>query len=385
MNRRKPTICFFGTYRSYYSRNKTHIKAFEDLGWEVLPIHQPLLEQTYSKAGRLHGLLRKLALLPRALWVYGKLIGRAVLAKNVDVYYVGYPGHLDVLLLKPLARMRNKPIVFDVFVSLYDTFVRDRQAFGEQSSVTRLLRYLDRRSCELADALLIDTEEHRDFFCREYGLSEEKFTCVPVIPGVSPVRPHALRSGPFSVFQYSYFAPLHGVEVILKAAEMLSGDPGIHFTLAGSGQLYPELRKQTEQKNLNNVRFTGLVPPESLAVMMVSSDVCLGVFGKSQKVGNVIPNKILDALVLEKPVITAMSRAASRYFVHGESILYCPPGDPDSLVKYILQLRDHPERAIRLGTSGADVVRRHFSPDSVAALLKESLDKAVATIAPNRQ
>ena len=55
-----------------------------------------------------------------------------------------YPGWFDVLLLAVLARVRRMPVVFDIFISLYDTVVSDRELAAPRSVLGRTCRLVDR-------------------------------------------------------------------------------------------------------------------------------------------------------------------------------------------------------------------------------------------------
>jgi hypothetical protein len=48
---------------------------------------------------------------------------------------VGYLGHFDVFPARLLSWLRRKPLVFDAFVSLYDTSVEDQKYSGAAASV----------------------------------------------------------------------------------------------------------------------------------------------------------------------------------------------------------------------------------------------------------
>ena len=56
-----------------------------------------------------------------------------------DLIVIGFPGHLLVPWVRRWMRPRRwTPILFDPFVSVYDTFCLDRQRFGPRSIPGRL-------------------------------------------------------------------------------------------------------------------------------------------------------------------------------------------------------------------------------------------------------
>ena len=82
---------------------------------------------------------------------YAQLCFRYLLAPPHDIVLVGYLGHFDVFPARLLSWLRRKPLVFDAFVSLYDTSVEDRKVFRRGSLSASLLRLIDRWSCKLSD------------------------------------------------------------------------------------------------------------------------------------------------------------------------------------------------------------------------------------------
>src|SRR5205085_3136955 len=80
---------------------------------------------------------------------------------DFDALIVGYPGHLDLAAARRVAA--DRPVVFNPLVSLYDTFVADRERFRPRSPAGRLLRAIDRRALRAADLVVADTVANADF------------------------------------------------------------------------------------------------------------------------------------------------------------------------------------------------------------------------------
>lgn len=87
-------------------------------------------------------------------------------------------GKTIIFLAKFLNLFRKKPVVLDAFLSLYDTIISDRGLVSPGSVKARVIWWLDRMSCRLADLVLLDTEEHIKFFVSEFGINSDKFVRV---------------------------------------------------------------------------------------------------------------------------------------------------------------------------------------------------------------
>src|SRR3989338_8178205 len=97
--------------------------------------------------------------------------------KNVDAIYAGWLGHPFVIMAKLLTR---RPIIFDVFVSLYDTICLERKAVSRDSLLGRFIFWIDKISCKWSDIIIVDTEQNAEFFFSNFffWLSRIQSVCV---------------------------------------------------------------------------------------------------------------------------------------------------------------------------------------------------------------
>ena len=110
-----------------------------------------------------------------------------------------------------------------------------------------------------------------------------------------------------------------------------------------------------------------------LRARVLGSDICLGVFGTSDKAGRVVPNKVYDALAAGRPLVTADSPAARELLGDGRDALLVPAGDAGALAAALRRLGDVGERA-RLGGGALALYRRRCTPEAVRAALLAALE-----------
>lgn len=370
-------VCYFGTYEAGYDRNRILISGLRQNGVEVIPCHVPLWEGLEHKTGSLKHPWRLAKLAASVALGYIQLLVRYARTPDHDVVIVGYLGHLDALLAKPLAWLRDKPVVLDVFISLYDTLVLDRQLFGQASVAARAARALDRWCCRAADLVLLDTDAHIRFFADVLGLPREKFR--HILAGADDTvfyttKRKAAIPSPFVVFHYSKFAPLHGIAHLLDAAEALRNESDIRFLLVGSGQLEQEVERRVGALNLPNVELRSWMQPEDLRETIQDAGACLGIFGDSGKAGRVIPNKVYQCLAAGGAVITRDSEGARELLTDGDNALLCKAADGAAIAAAILRLKMNPVLQQRLRRRGREVFLRRATPWRLGADLKEHLE-----------
>jgi glycosyltransferase involved in cell wall biosynthesis len=303
-----------------------------------------------------------------------------LLAGSYDLVFIGFYGHLILRLLGGLIR---QPLLFDAFVSTYDTLSFDRQQFTPNSLSGKAAFWLDQSTCRRADHVLLDTVQHIDYFVETFGLPRAKFTALPVgcseaiyLPQPKLLGEQGLPTGQTIVLSYTTFLPLHGMETVLHAAAQLQAAP-IHFHLIGAGPLLSAMQRLAATLGLTNLTFAPPVPPSELAKALAAADICLGGhFGKSDKAGRVVPGKIYQMLAMAKTVIAGDTPANRALLTPGEQALLVDPSDPQALAAAILTLHGDPALRARLATQGYQLYQAACSE----AVITQRLQQVVTTM-----
>jgi len=370
-------ILYFGTYSSgeEYARNLALINGLRQCGAHVFECHTELWQGFQDKFNAVkRGLLGNFLALAKA---YLRLIWQYRKAPEFDFMFVGYIGQIDVFLARALKIFHRKPIVFDVFYSVYDTMVKDRGLYPGSSLMARVLRILDRFSVKCSDLALLDTNEHIRYFCNEFGLEPEKFLAVPL--GVDQEnfypRPEMGEDEIFEVLNYSSYIPLHGIDTILSAANLLKEEPGLKFTLIGKGQLYSEMRALADRLGLKNVNFIEWLSHKELVNRAVNADLLLGIFGTTEKASRVIPYKAYEALALGKPLITGDSPAVRELLEDGKHCLLSPMGDGKALAERILLLKNNPDLRREIAQEGHQLFLEKCTWEKIGQAVLKKLDE----------
>ena len=372
----------FGTYNSKHAANALLVADLRAAGCEVRECHEPLWEETRDKSAPYFaplGLARLALRYVASAWRLAGRFGREASAAPLVV--IGFNGQLDVLLARALDRRRR--ILFAPLVTVSETLIDDRAAYSARSIGGRLLRALDRLTLSAADLVVIDTQAHRDYLVEHFGIApsrvlvqylgaEPSFAVTSTAGAFArpahEVAPAAAESGtpalpdahrPLRVLCYSQYLPLHGSEVIALAARLIPIDAGIVFELVGTG---PErARCEAFVRKVPHVRMIDWIPYDELPARIAAADVVLGVFGSSVKARMVIPNKVYQAALVGRAIVTADTPAIREVFVPGESIYTIAP-EPRALADALLVLARDGALRDRLGRGARDAVERSAAP-----------------------
>jgi len=365
--------------------NEVLIRSLRENQIEVVECNQRLWKGRMEKVEKAKGIFSIISLIPRLCRSYLSLSWKFLRVGSYDAIIVGYPGHFDFFLVKFLNIFRrNRPVLINLLFSLYDTIVRDRQLIPPGSFMAKCILFVDKTLLRWADSIILDTSTHIEHICSMFNIDKNKFIRVPVgaddtlfKPGKSS-SPMVKTGTGINLLFFGTYIPLHGIEYILQAAQRLKSFTDVRFTLIGSGQTYEEMQNLANVLELKNINFiNSWVPYRELVQYIQSADICLGIFGATEKAAMVIPCKIYNCLAMGKPVITADTPAAREILSDGVHALLSPPGDPQSLADAILKLRDNPRYREYIGKAGYDLFQNTMTPKQVGFNLKQILEEIV--------
>lgn len=351
-NKKKIIVCYFGTYTPEYSRNRILISGLKKNGVEVIEC------QTVCTG-------------------FFKYIDLAIkhwkVRNSYDVLIVGFQGIQAVILAKLITR---KTIIFDAFASIYDSMILDRQNFKPKSFVAKYFWWLDKISMSLADVILFDTNENIDFAVKEFRIKKNKFKRIFVGASTDIFYPveKKERDKNFKVLFYGSFLPLHGIEYIVRAAKLLEKEADVVFEIVGWGQEREKIVTLFNSLGTNNVFFAGGVDRELLRGKIVEADVCLGIFGNTDKAKRVIPNKVYECLAVGKPIITADTPAIRELFEDGD-LIFASSADHTSLAKAIMSLKNNIELAKSVAQKGHQKFLNFATPNILGHKLLEIISE----------
>lgn len=296
---------------------------------------------------------------------------------DISAIIVAEMNHSIMPLAYYFAKKKKAPLIFDPFISFYDSIIFDRGLINISSLKAKKYFWLDKISMKLADYLLSDTEEHKKYFISAFKIKKKIFV-VPVGANEKIFYPRtAKKNQDFKVIFWGKFIPLHGIEYILKAAKVLETSPEIKIDLIGNGQTFNEMKSLAEKMKLKNIAFLGFVDINQLPVLMSMADICLGIFGNTSKAKRVIPNKVYCGIAMKKPVITGDSPAIREFFEHKKHVYLVPMADAEALAEGILELKENEDLREKIAENGYKIFQERFTSEKIGEMVKDILIKAI--------
>ncbi len=348
---------------------------------QVIECHKDLWQKVEDKS-QIQGWKEKLFFLVRWICSYPGLIYRYLQLEKHDAVVVGYLGHLDVLVIWPFAKLRGVPLVWDAFLSLYDTVVCDRDLLHSYHPLSYLIYAWEWLTCRGADRIVLDTGAHADLFKDLYKVTGRKLRVALV--GVEPEvfsGPRSKASGceisdkQFMVLFYGQFIPLHGIDTIIEAARLSQNSP-VSFVVIGRGQEEKRIQHNIAENPLQNLLWIPWVEYHDLITWIQRADICLGIFGDSAKAGRVIPNKVFQVIAAGKPIITRDSPAIRELLSpEMDSVTLVQANNPAELSAEIRRLS---QQGLEDTVTYPEAVRKMITPQSIGRQMKKIITEVIA-------
>lgn len=307
-------ILLWGTYDKSKPRLRIFLEGLRIADVDVHECHFSIWEKFEDKS-QISNKFSRLVILFRIVIAYPMLLARLVFTAKPDVILVAYPALLDIFIVAVFAKVRGIPIVWDVFISLYNTIVEDRQLLNTKSVLSKLLFHLEQLAFKIADVIILDTQSHGLYLAEKYDIDHSKVKSVYVGAEVDMFERDVVtkKHTPTRILFYGQFIPLHGIEKIIDAA-LIASESDFFWTLIGKGQESEMIKKKLENFPLPNLIWIPWVNYNELRGHINRSDICLGIFGDTIKAKLVIPNKVFQIISTGKPLVTMDSPAIRELF-----------------------------------------------------------------------
>ena len=298
-----------------------------------------------------------------------------LLSRRYDLVYVGFYGYL---LMLPVGLLARQPVLFNPFISTYDTLVFERKRFHETSLAARSAFWSDRQACRRAGHLILDTQAHVDYFVQLYHLPRDKFDVVYVGADEAVFYPRPEVCEDPVVLYHGAYLPVHGVEEIVRAAGILDHKTPVRFRMIGAGIEYRKARDLAEKLGVTNVEFLPPLPWSQMPDEIARASICLGGhFGTSGKAGRVIAGKTYQYLAMGKATIVGDNAANRELLTHRQNAWLCPMADPQALADGIQTLVKDPDLRACLGQNASKTFLERASMQVTSARVRQVVEALV--------
>jgi colanic acid biosynthesis glycosyl transferase WcaI len=212
---------------------------------------------------------------------------------------------------------------------------------------------------------------------REKGVPADRVAVIPNGVDTELYRSAAERAplpalerkpGEFLVGYLGNFGAGQELGTVVEAAALLREQaPEVRFVLVGDGTRKQKVLARAAELGVTNLSIHGSVPKDATRPFYNACDVCLVPLAPLSVFEDTIPSKIFEVMACERPVIGGVSGEARRIIEESRGGAVSEPGDPHSLAREILRMRELPpsERAA-MGARGRAYVMNRYRRDLLA-------------------
>ena len=242
-------------------------------------------------------------------------------------------------------------------------------------SVGRWLKYQVKET-QKADRLILVTDEAKDYYIKNYGIDPHKIIVLPnyvVLDRFSKlIQETGLQPNDHKNFMVAYFGDTglrRGTLTILETADKLR-DRNIRFVIIGTSREHTLLEKESAIRKLENVTFTGWLPPAEAMKLIRSADAGICPFLRNIHHDTTYANKMFQYMALGKPVIVSDCTAQANFVNRENCGLVFEAGNSDELCDRIIKLTDRNEYD-RLSKNASACVKEKYNWENYGRRLIE--------------
>jgi colanic acid biosynthesis glycosyl transferase WcaI len=289
--------------------------------------------------------------------------------RRADVMYVYHPPATVALPALLIGTLRGIPFVYDICDLWPDTLAATGMVANRV--LLRLVGLWCRLTYEMAGRIVVVSQGFKRALIHR-GVSEAK---VEVIynwceeRSIATASPDATFSsklgipGRFNVVFAGTMGKAQALETVLQAARIVKGtEPDVQFIFVGGGTEVERLRDLAREMKLDNVVFEARRAVTEIGGILKAADLLLVHLRDDPLFAITIPSKMQAYMAAGRPIVMAVRGESAELVERARAGVVCPPEDPESLAKRIIELRHSPrERLQEMGENGREFYRRELS------------------------
>jgi glycosyltransferase involved in cell wall biosynthesis len=223
-----------------------------------------------------------------------------------------------------------------------------------------VVRLLQKILLPKASHVVAVSKEIRDLLIKEYGLSSQNIKLIPngydkvfVKQLLAKPSNSVCRKTPSLVFVGSlreFKDPLNLIEAFKVVSDRIKNT---HLHIVGDGHLRPAVERKIKCYKLQDrVTLHGMIAHRRALEVVASAEIYI-----STSVEEGLPTSLIEAMALEKAVVTTDVGGIPEIVIDGVNGLLTPPRLPERMAQLIECLLKDPVLTERLGKTAAESVR----------------------------
>ena len=260
---------------------------------------------------------------------------------------------------------------------IYPESLLGKKMIRENGFIAKTLRWLDKADLRRADVVITLSPSMKELLIEDRGLPPDKVLMLP----------NWLDAGKFSdnLTKYGTFRQKHGIpketflaifagtitlsaglDLYIKAAEILQNNDKIQILLVGEGSERKRIEAKIAEKRLKNIRCIYPMLPEEVPQVQAAADVLLlSLTGEMSH--SAAPSKQIAYMFSGRPILASITGTGTpaSIIADSKSGFVLPPGNPQAVADKLIELSENPEGLEGIGENARNYARNNFAKDVV--------------------
>lgn len=217
----------------------------------------------------------------------------------------------------------------------------------------------------LPDAVITTGEEIRQRMINDNGFNASRIFSIPTGVDLNRFDPFkvapAFKSKGFSIGMIGVLRSWKGHRYFIEAAEeIIRIIPEAVFYIVGDGPQYNNIRRLIDALSLKD-RVLMLGHREDIPEILAS----LNVIVHPSYANEGVPQSVLQALAMKRPVVAADVGAIKEVVINGKTGLLISPRSVEEIVERVVILHKNPDYGKGLGNEGRKLIERSYSLEAM--------------------
>ncbi|AWN23740.1 UDP-phosphate galactose phosphotransferase [Deinococcus irradiatisoli] len=290
----------------------------------------------------------------------------ALLTRRPDVIYVYHPPATVGFPAMVLSLLKRVPFVYDVQDLWPDTLAATGM-MGSPRVLALVGRWCDAVYRRAARVVVLS--EGFSLRLQERGVPERNIQVISnwcdetqIVPVETETKDAEFKDR-FNIVFAGTMGKAQALDTVLDAAALVGPlRPEIQFVLIGGGVEVENLKRQAQERQLENVLFLPRRPFSEIGAVLAQANALLVHLRNDPLFEITIPSKTQAYMFVGKPILMALEGDAAQLVKDAQAGVTCPPENPPALAQAAIQLADLPLQDLEwMGKNGAKYYRERLS------------------------
>lgn len=322
------------------SFNKKFSEYEEIEGIKVYRVYQDKITYKFSALS---------LLIPTYFRFWRKAIESFLQTHKIDVIHLH-----DLPLIKVvnnISKKYNLPYVADFHENrpeIMKYYAHTQTFLGKLLISNKSWQKYQKQYSKLADKLILVTPEAKEYYVKEYDVTENRVYVVPNYADIKSLKKididKEIVERYSSKFVVNYFGDTglrRGTMTIIEAAEILRKETDILFMIIGDSKEQTILQSEIKKRNLNNVELTGYLKFDRVISYVFASDIGLCPFINNIHHNTTYANKMFQTMYFAKPIIASNCKAQENLINKENAGIIFNSGNAHELAEKVLELKNN--------------------------------------------